>query len=147
MLRRGGDEAAEGGDRALVVALAVLRIAEPEARRLGIAAAWVALQEAAVGAGRCGEIATAQHAHRFFELPLLLGVSQKLSAIDADLLRLDLAQARVHALLQVLLPALQLCQVARQLLVLAARLGQLGAQRFELTVELEQAAPQLRDLI
>ena len=55
--------------------------------------------------------------------------------------RLDAAHAVVHALGDVLLPALQLGHFARQLFVAAGLARDIAAQRLDLVVQLEQAAP------
>ncbi len=143
VLRRSGDELAQRGDRRRMVAPAVLRVAEPEACAVGVAAARVALQEGAQRAGRRGEVAAAQGRHRALVVALLGRVGEKLAAVDADALRLEAAQALLGGLGGVGLAALQLGEVARELLVAAAQAGQFGAQLLDLGAEVDQAAPQL----
>ena len=143
----GGNERAEGGDRVLVLAVAVLRVAEPEQHRLAVAAARVALAERRQRTGRAGEVALAQQRHRVVVLALLFGVGGELLAVDRDSLRRQLAHAVDQAGLQVFLLALQIRHVARELLVLAAQRGVVAARLFELAVQIEQAALELVDLV
>ena len=99
---------------------------------------------------RCGrkrEFALAQRDHGFFVLPFFFGIGQKFLAVDGYFLRLQFAHALVDALLNVLLLALQLGHVAGQVFIEPAQLGVLGAQHFELAVEIEQAALDLADLL
>src|SRR6187397_1438069 len=64
-LGRARDEAAEGRDRLLVVAPRVLRVAEPEQRRLAVAAVREALQQAAEAARGAVELAAAKAGQGF----------------------------------------------------------------------------------
>src|SRR5207248_740327 len=126
------DERAERRDRLAVLAQAVLRIAEPEQRRLAVAARGPALaQRAQTVRGRL-EVAPAQRLHRIVVLLLLVDLGAELLAVERDLLRLEAAHAVVDARLDVLLLALQLGQVACKLLVGAAQFRVLGAQLLEL---------------
>ena len=147
VIGRAGGESAQRHDRLLVLALAVLRIAEPEARRVGEAAGRIAAGERAEGIRRGCEVAAAQHRHRFVELAFFFRVGQEFAPVERHLHRLHLAHALVDALRNVFLAPLQLGDVARQLLVVAAQLGQLGAQRLDAVVQLEQAALELAHLL
>src|SRR5580765_2058547 len=144
---RGADQAAERRDRLAVLAHAVLRVAEPEQRGLVVAAARVALAKRGQRIHGAGEVALAQQFHRLVVLALLVGLDAELLAALRDLLRFELAQAVVDARLDVLLLALHLGHVARELLVLAAQLGVVRAHLLELVVQVEQAALELLDLL
>ena len=96
-------------------------------------------------AGGAVELAAAKAGQGVVVLALLLGIDRELAAVDRHLLRLDLAHPVVDALLDVDLLALQLGDVARQLLDLAAQPGVVGALRLDLRVQVEQAALELAD--
>jgi hypothetical protein len=131
----------------VVVALAVLRIAEPEQRRFAVAAVRPAPQHRRQQHRRAVELALADRRQRFVVLALLVRLGEELAVVERDLLRLDLADAVLDALLDVRLLALHLGQVARELLVLAAQLRALGALQLELGVQVDQAALQLVELL
>ena len=114
------DQAAEGRDRLLVVAPRVLRVAEPEQRRLAIAAVRKALQQAAEAGRGAVELAAPKAREGLVVAALFLGVDAELLVVDGHLLRLDLADALVDALLQVGLLPLQLGDDAGELFHLAA---------------------------
>ncbi len=96
------------------------------------------------GGLRRGEIALAEDRQRGLEVARFGRVGDELAPVDRDLRRLDLAQPFVHALHDVLLPALHVGQVAQQLLVLAVQARDLAAQGFDLGLQIQQAAAQLR---
>ena len=147
MVGRGLDQGAEVGQRAAVVAVGVLRVAQPEQRRRPVAALREALDELGHGRLRTREVGLAEQGQGRFELALLARVGDELAPVDGDLHRLDAAQAVFHRDRHVLLQALQLGEVARHLLVLPAQAGHFAAQLLDLLLQVEQAAAQLAVLL
>mmetsp|Transcript_53689 Transcript_53689/g.126343 ORF Transcript_53689/g.126343 Transcript_53689/m.126343 type:complete len:324 (-) Transcript_53689:290-1261(-) len=147
MVRVAGDEGLEGRNRVLVVALAVLRIAKPEADRVGVAAGGVPLQEGVQRGHGLGEIAAAHEADGGVVLAALLGPDLELAPIETDPLRLQRFEPGINGLRLIGQLALGVGQVTRELLVGATQLGDLGAQRVDLRVQVQHAAPQRLDLI
>src|SRR5262245_4573074 len=88
--RRLVGQRAERRDRLLVVALAVVRIAQPVEHRLLVAAAGVAPLELLEGRYRAGEVALAESVERGLVVAPLLGPHLDLLAVDDLRLRLEL---------------------------------------------------------
>ena len=64
-------------------------------------------------------------------------------AVQGHLHRFKLTQALVYPLGNIFLAPLQIGSIAQQLFVLAAKCGLLRAQRVNLTLQIQQTAPQL----
>jgi hypothetical protein len=73
---------AEVGQGAAVVAVGVLRVAQPEQRRGPVAALRPAADELAEGGLRAGEVALAEDAQRRLEVALLVGVGLEVAPVD-----------------------------------------------------------------
>ncbi len=139
---------------ALVVAVGVARIAEPETRRGRVATLGVPADELGEHVLRSREVAPAEHGQGGVEVALLGGVGGELAAIDGHLGRLDALEAvfrHLQALLdglgQVFLAALQLGNVPGELFVGATHTGQVAAQGFDLRAEVEHRTTQLVDVL
>ena len=124
-----------------------MRVAEPEQRRFAIPAVRPAPQHRRQLHRRAVELALADGRQRVVVLALLVGIGEELAVVERDLLRLDLADAVLDPLLDVRLLALHLGNIARELLVLAAKLGVLSALQLKLRVQVDQAALQLVELL
>ncbi len=147
MIRGRGDERPERDDGALEIAIAVLGVARPVAREVGVAAGRIAAQEAGERDLRLVEIAAAQRGRGTLVRGDLVRVGHERLAVQADLLRLDLLQAVVDALDDVLLVPLHVGQILGELLVGTAQLGELLAQLLVLVREIQQRVLQLLQLL
>ena len=137
----------EVGDRCGVVTCCVLRIAQPETRGRHIAALRVLADEIAKRCAGFGELARTEHRQRRFKVALFSGIGLEFLAIYGDRDGLELAQALVRGFDNFFLTLLNVSDVFLQLLVLPTHLGQIGLQGLNLTLQIEQAAAQLRHFV
>ncbi len=140
MVRHLGDQCAVAVDRGLVVARGVAGIALPVERGGRVATVGVAAHELAVQVSGLVEVGGAQGGHGGFEFGFLARQHREVDSILAHAHRLETAQAVVDQVQRAFLLALQFGHVARELLVLAAQLGQFGAQRLDLVRQFEHDA-------
>src|SRR5450830_860336 len=133
----------EVGNGLFVITRCILGIAQPEQRGRHVPALRIAPDEVGKRALRLREGPLAELPQRGFEILLLSRIHRELTSVHRHLDGLEAPQAVVHALGNVLLPPLQVGDVARELLVLPAQAGLLGAQGLDLGLQIQQAATQL----